>query len=178
MDLNIWLVSGWRGVGKTPFCQKIIRQAQQSGWDVAGIISVPVYQDGEKISIWAENIRSTEKRLLASTSRQNTNEIILGKWFVQQDAIHWGNDVITQSTPCDLLVVDELGPLELESNQGWNSALKVLLKGEYKFALVVIRPELIQKAIEIFAPRQIVEITNADEIDRKAEYFAAEMLRG
>ena len=44
--------------------------------------------------------------------------------------------------PCDLLVIDEIGPLELEMGQGLTNALDALRQADYRLALVSIRPAL------------------------------------
>jgi nucleoside-triphosphatase THEP1 len=53
---------------------------------------------------------------------------------------------LARATPCHLLVVDELGPLEIEREEGLLKAFDVLRRGDFALALVVIRPELVVKA--------------------------------
>jgi nucleoside-triphosphatase THEP1 len=48
------------------------------------------------------------------------------------------------ATPCDVLVVDELGPLELIHGKGWIVALDILQARNYRAALVVVRPCLLE----------------------------------
>ena len=55
-----------------------------------------------------------------------------------------GARVLAHATPCDLLVVDELGPVELLGGRGWANALEVLRRGNFGTALVVCRPELLE----------------------------------
>jgi nucleoside-triphosphatase THEP1 len=55
-----------------------------------------------------------------------------------------GARVLAHATPCDLLVVDELGPIELLGGRGWANALEVLRPGNFGTALVVCRPELLE----------------------------------
>jgi hypothetical protein len=56
--------------------------------------------------------------------------------------------VLSAATPCDLLIVDELGPLELVGGHGWVHALDVLRKGDFGAALVVCRPSLLDELEE------------------------------
>ncbi|MDR2108095.1 MAG: hypothetical protein LBP28_01360 [Coriobacteriales bacterium] len=52
-----------------------------------------------------------------------------------------------------LLVVDELGPLELEHRGGFSSAVQLLLAGPtwlWPDALIVVRPRLVNRARELF----------------------------
>lgn len=60
----------------------------------------------------------------------------------------------------DYLVVDELGPLELERGEGLTNAIELLKSDEYKKALVVVRPYLVEKAKEIFKYHEIITIDN------------------
>ena len=52
----------------------------------------------------------------------------------------WGNQTLNTSTPCDVLVVDELGPLEFERGIGLQNGFTAIDSRNFDFALVVIRP--------------------------------------
>jgi nucleoside-triphosphatase THEP1 len=71
-----------------------------------------------------------------------------------------------QSAP-GLLVVDELGPLELEHGGGFSSAVRLLLAGPtplWPDALIVVRPRLIDKARKLFqAAWGDIELLNIQE---------------
>ena len=54
--------------------------------------------------------------------------------------------MLSQAESCDLLVIDEVGPLEVERGKGWVSAFDVLRAGDYVLALLVVRLELIAQA--------------------------------
>ena len=53
--------------------------------------------------------------------------------------------MLCSATPCGLLVIDELGPLEVEKGKGWSSAFGILAKAEFALGLVVVRPELVER---------------------------------
>ena len=72
-------------------------------------------------------------------------------WKYGSEVFTWASEVLFSATPCDLLLVDEVGPLELLGNRGWVSALDVLRRGDFQAALVVCRPSLmnlLEDAIE------------------------------
>jgi len=69
-----------------------------------------------------------------------------------------GNQAIAAAPPCDLLVVDELGPLEFEQNIGWRATFEILEGQKYKLAIVVIRPECIQAFAKMGFAFQVEEI--------------------
>lgn len=72
------------------------------------------------------------------------------------------NDHFKNLVQFDYLVVDELGPLELVRGEGLTNAVELLKSGEFKKALVVVRPHLIDKAKDIFGNSKIdvLEINN------------------
>ncbi|MCE5254337.1 MAG: nucleoside-triphosphatase [Actinomycetia bacterium] len=82
-------------------------------------------------------------------------------WEFDSGVFAWANDVLTRSLPCDLLVVDEVGPLELLGDRGWAGALAVLESGEYRAAMVVCRPGLLNALRERLpgSAYAVVEVT-------------------
>lgn len=170
--MNLFLVTGVSGSGKTTFCREMVKAAQRSAWQVAGLLSLPEYDGSEKIGIWTQDLRSGEKRMLASVQRQSENDLLFGKWFFNSQALEWGKDVLKTSIPCDLLVVDELGPLELKLSQGWTNALDVILTGQFRLALVVIRPELVELVQPILDFSQVITLSKVDEVPDKAPQYS------
>jgi nucleoside-triphosphatase THEP1 len=63
-----------------------------------------------------------------------------------QTVLVWVNQVLAAAVPCDMLAVDELGPLEFEFSQGWSAGLTALDSRNYRVGLVTIRPELLSAA--------------------------------
>jgi nucleoside-triphosphatase len=177
MDVNLWIITGWRGSGKTTFCRKMLETARLSGWDSAGLVSPAVFQDGIKDSIWAEDIRSGEKRLLAAAHQQTETDLVFGDWYFNRKTFEWGNQVLLSSIPCDLLVIDELGPLEFNLSMGWVSALDVVKTARFRLALLVIRPELLELAQGILQPTQIIHLNNVNEVHPNDLYTSASAAR-
>ena len=151
----------------------MVRAAQQSAWQVAGLLSLPKYAGSEKISIWAQDLHCEEKRLLASVQRKDENDLVFGKWFFNRQTLVWGKDVLKASIPCDLLVVDELGPIELRLSQGWTNALDVILTGQFHLALVVIRPELVELVQPFLNFNQVISFSKVDEVAEKVLHYSS-----
>lgn len=167
MDIDRWIITGWRGSGKTSFCQAMIEPARQAGWKAAGIFSPAVEKNGIKEFIDAVDIRTGEKRLLAAAQRQTGDDFSFGDWFFNQGTLEWGNKVIANSLPCDLLVIDEIGPLEFYYSMGWDNALEVIQRTDFRLALVVVRPELVEAVSGIIQPTQIIHLNGVDEVSSR-----------
>ena len=129
------------GVGKTTACLRAVELAQARGLRVAGVLSLPVYQGQAKTAIALRDIVGEQERILARGDHAGEGPRV-GIWTFDPASVAWGQQVLASLPPCDLLVIDEIGPLELEMGQGLTNALDALRQADYRLALVSIRPAL------------------------------------
>lgn len=140
------LVSGPIGAGKTAFCLAAIELARTRSWDVSGLISRPFFEGGVKTAIDALNLRNGETRRLACLREGRSAAIATQNWYFDAEVLDWGNEVLRRAVPCDMLVVDEMGPLEFERQQGWLEGLHALDSRLYQLAFATVRPNLLLRA--------------------------------
>jgi nucleoside-triphosphatase THEP1 len=140
----IILLTGESGCGKTTLCARIVAARRTRGVDVAGVLTLPRFADGEKIGMDAVDVRTNERVALAERAARGAGTADL-KWKFDAAALARGAQMLRAATPCDLFVVDELGPLELIHSQGWIGALEILRAKNYRAALVVVRPSLVEE---------------------------------
>lgn len=155
------ILSGPRGAGKTTLLQQTIERLRDQIGDIAGILSLPVEENGQKVAIDGLNLRSGERRRLAIRNPGGKGDLKTDNWAFDPTAMQWADDVLATSAPCDLLFVDELGVLEFGRGQGWLSGLKALDERHYHTAIVVIRPELVEEAQKRWHGSRMVEVTSA-----------------
>jgi nucleoside-triphosphatase THEP1 len=164
MDVKIppiWVLTGGRGAGKTVHCRALIEQARTSGWGVAGLLSPGIFKDGVKTGILTQDLRAGESRPLAMLSTLNversTFKLELGQWLFDPTVMDWGNQILQSRQPCDLFIVDELGPLEFFRGEGWVNAFDALRQVRYRLGVVVIRPECVDAFAKMGFSFQVVE---------------------
>ena len=145
------MLTGEHGSGKTSVCAQVVADARARGLDVAGIITG---RSGPEPDASREvvDVRSGSRRLFgartvkaeagAVSSADFTSDPLTPRWKYGSEVFTWASEVLAGATPCDLLLVDEVGPLELLGRRGWVSALDVLRGGDFRAALVVCRPTL------------------------------------
>lgn len=159
--MSLYLLSAPSGAGKTAFCAALAEQARAAGWDVAGVLCPPVFENGVKTGILAQNLRTRATRPLAISNAQlpiSNYQLPLGQWLFSPSALAWGNEIFASSLPCDLFIVDELGPLELIRGEGWTNALEALRQAKYKIGIAVVRPGLLETAQKLFPRAQALSL--------------------
>lgn len=157
-ELKIWIITGPCQVGKTRFCSHLINQAQIQNLTIAGVICPPVFEEQQKTAITIEDLKTHDRKTLAIKRTTETEGLLTERWAFDEEVLTWGNQVLADTAGCDLLLVDELGPLEFNRGQGWQNGLHAIDKGEYQIAVVVIRPALVETAVKRWPQAQIVEI--------------------
>jgi len=172
---RLWLVTGERGAGKTRFSRRVAELARKAGWQVGGLISPAVFEGQDKIGIQLESLFSGEARPLAVKKAQPSFNRVLGEWHFDAQALAWGNGELTNALAAvknqkqmELLVIDEIGPLEILRKEGWTAALPLLNSLVYRVGLVVIRPELVETARQLLPALQGT-ITLEPGMDTQAE---------
>jgi nucleoside-triphosphatase len=168
---RVVLLTGERGAGKTQLCQRVVSQARQSGYSCAGVLSPAIILRGEKVGLHLADVATGEERLLAEADRAG-GEVRWGKYRFVRVTLEWAVELLRRATPCDLLVVDELGPLELKLGQGLVAALDVLEEGAFSLALVVVRPELVDDVRERLRSAEISVL----QVDLQSRELLAEQI--
>ncbi len=175
---NILLITGDRGTGKTTLCSHLIQSAQSLNWETRGVLSLSRFTNGAKARIEAQDIHSGKHQLLAwrrSPGQKIGNSLSIGHWMFNEKTFEWGNKLLKEATHCDLLVVDELGPLEFQIRQGWCEGVNAILAGRYRLLIVVVRFEFIQRALQRW-PQAYVVLLNEDSLVDMCDLLSTKFL--
>ena len=156
---KIILLTGEIESGKTSYCLDVLKIAREQRIQVAGLLSPGIFEGGEKISIDALNLKSGTRRRLAELKENQTLGLETKRWSFYPEVVLWGNQVLQDAIPTDLLMVDELGPLEFHQNSGWINGFDVLESNAFQVALVVIRPSLIKEASQHWNIAQTIDLS-------------------
>jgi len=135
------VISGVRGTGKTSLIMGLIKEFQCQGIDVKGVLSPGVFDGEEKIAIEMIDLAAGESRLFARLAEEATTTLQFGDWAFSQETIQWANQRLSLIESADVLVVDEIGPLELDMNRGLHTGLDLLASDIYRLAVITVRPK-------------------------------------
>jgi nucleoside-triphosphatase THEP1 len=138
MARNTIILTGERGVGKTTICQKAVALAQSKHYACRGILTLSLPNEERDVV----DVGSGDKRRL-TVGPDAEQVVIQGRFRFDPETLAWGNQVLSHAHDCEFLVIDELGPLEIERGGGWYRAFYALQRNEYSLAVAVVRPELV-----------------------------------
>jgi iron complex transport system ATP-binding protein len=142
------LVTGLSGVGKTTWCSKLAQLATEKGLSVTGILSPGIFRGDRKIGIGVKDLHTNEHRQLAKLRDDEDAQLATPRWTFDPDALAWANAKLKDSPEGDLLIIDELGPLEFLRDEGLLAGLARIDAGNYRVACVVVRSSLLPKALQ------------------------------
>ncbi len=139
-DRRILVLTGRRGSGKTTACLELIEDARRHGLDCAGLVSPARIENGRRTGSDVVDVRTGERGPFAFAVEDEGG---VRRHRFDDDVATWARARLDAACPCRLLVVDELGPLELELGLGWPNALDILRAADFGIAVVVVRPWLV-----------------------------------
>lgn len=171
----LFILTGEFEIGKTRWLEAELAYLRANGVPAAGVIAPGIWErtpdgfdkrgidnvllpEGGRIRFALRSDLSSEGVVEAA----HANETCF-KWRIEEDAVNQVNDLFRAlivkrdeavAFP-SLLVVDELGPLELVRGAGLTQALSLLDMGPsqaYPHAIIIVRPALVECACERFAP--------------------------
>jgi nucleoside-triphosphatase len=165
----IWIISGPRGVGKTRFCSNLVENARRQGLLVKGVTCPAVFSQGIKTAIDVEDLASQKRYRLAQAKNYDGCGTVTDHWDFDANVMAMTDHLLADAHDCDLVVLDELGPLEFKMGKGWQNGLMLIDQKDFDNALVVIRPELVGDAMERWPTAKVIEIPPMlDEVGEKA----------
>jgi len=184
--VSIALLSGEIGAGKTTVCQRVVNLARSRGYACGGLLTPALIEDGRKVGIVGVDLGSGGRRVMARIDRDLGGPCV-GCYHFTADAFAWANAIIASAVKanCDLLVVDEIGPLELVQGGGLAPALDLL--SAVPRALIVVRISLVdalrrrlkpvgRARVPALPPEVRVFVTTAGSRDRLPDEVASWLL--
>ena len=151
--LILW--TGERHSGKTTSAAKLVRRARNEGYNVAGLLAQALYHDGRLVGFDAVDLRSKRRAPLA---RRNSNANKVGSFDFIAEGLKLGNAALSLAATesADLIIVDEFGPLELNS-EGWRKSVDLLFRSSSAVILLIVRRELARQVQRLYTDAPSVE---------------------
>lgn len=147
---NIWILTGEKQIGKTTF----LRQWVETRRDIAGFLSPIVggkrfFYDIENQTFTPMEIITTEQNEILNVGRFQFSKLIFEQ--VEQKILA----MLKNDKGIKIVVIDEIGTLELEQKKGLYHTLIQLLSNSLSFdLLLVVRSSLIENISQLIESYQ------------------------
>ncbi len=148
----VFIISGKIGSGKTTHLIEILQLLKDSGSKLSGIIAHGLLDDNLRTGFDVEDINSGQRVPLCRQENMDDHAEQTGQFSFSKAGIEFGMNALDKE--CDLLVIDEIGPLEL-SGGGWSKKMHA----SFTPLLLVVRDELVTKIESLFL--NVIDISDS-----------------
>ena len=144
---SIIIITGDIHQGKTTFAKKIVMDLLERKVGIAGFLSIGINENGQRCGFNLVDIESQNEFELC-TNKKDESRLKFGQFYFNKDSLLRGEEVLSPENLCNkqLIVIDEIGPLEL-SDKGWSSSIEKLVSTSKIPHLWVVRKSILKKVI-------------------------------
>jgi nucleoside-triphosphatase THEP1 len=158
-DQKVFILTGGIQQGKTTSIIELIRELRNRNIQLAGIYCPRVMDNSVTTGYQIVDIRShTERKFLVTDDDTNPEKI--GRFSIIREGLDLGRNalVISDNEPCQLVIIDEVGILELDG-EGWAKNIDELKRAGHSI-LMVVRDKWVERVIERwkFKPSEIFNV--------------------
>ena len=165
------VVTGPSGCGKTPLVGQVVDSLAGGGTPVVGFVQPAIVEDGEKTGFEIRNLATGETAELARKVAQGEGRHGTAYRF-RDGGFALAGRALEGAAPGAVLVIDELGPVELRGGGHWPAVERALKTEGLAGVIVVVRRTLVPTLVEAL---DAVDVTVVD-LEREADDPAAMVL--
>lgn len=160
--MQLIIFTGEKQVGKTTFMQELIKEE-----GVNGILS-PVL-DGKRYFV------SKHQKHYCMESANNEQVFEVGRFRFRKKAFADATDHLLdfwQNNSYHTIILDELGPLELQNKGFWSCLMRILKMPISKTLIIVVRKSILNEVIEKFQFQKahIIPFSHKDDLTKLIEH--------
>jgi len=179
-EKRVFVVTGTIGEGKTAWLATLAGMLKDKGVSVGGILALRIVEDGittgYDISDISTGIRTPFLRYTGSETMGVERFTVIDSGY-RAGYIALDPDF---SRKKDVVIVDEVGPLELRG-RGWSTRISELLGETKPILIIAVRKSLTESVIEKYGIKdfRIIEVGSGDAVGFASEIaaFTAKRLR-
>ncbi|MEM3073750.1 MAG: NTPase [Nitrososphaerales archaeon] len=179
MVKRIWLLTGEPGSGKTTAIMKIVNTVRAKGYSIGGVVSLEKRVKGVRMGFDIVDLLSGNRVLLASVEQKMGPRV--GKYRVNLKGLSdlAAKALIEAAQRCDLIICDEIGPMEMASPEFRKAVKEAVSSG--KPIIGVIHKHLRDPLADELRASEDVEVVeidlyNSDEIVSKISEVVLNLL--
>ena len=182
MPKRVLLVTGSPGVGKTTLLLRVVEALKAKGYSFGGMVSREVRSCGARVGFEILDLADSSRHGWLAHVNQKTGPQV-GRYRVNlEDLDNVGVEAVLRAVrECDIVAIDEIGPMELFSEKFRRAVLEAVESG--KLVIAVVHWKARDKIIEALKKREDAEIFNVTcenrgELHKTVVQKAQEFLNG
>lgn len=162
---NHIFLTGRPRIGKTTVILKCISEVKEAGLRIGGMISQEIREEGVRVGFKIVDLKTGEEGILAHINQKSGPSI--GKYKIcLEDLDRIGVKAILEACKeADLIVIDEVGPMELYSKAFRKAVLEALNSGRMVLGTIHYRAR--EHLIDAIKSREDVELLEVRYENRK-----------
>lgn len=180
MQKRVFLLTGSPGVGKTTVLTKCVINLSEKGVSVGGMVSSEIREGKARVGFEIRDLTNSQHGILAHVNQKRGPKV--GKYRVNLEDLHnIGAQAIRKALrKCDLIAIDEIGPMELFSEE-FKEAVEEALESR-KLVLAVVHYRADDEIISKVKSRKdaetiIVTVENRKELAQEIVEEIQKILR-
>jgi len=151
---NHVIITGEVGIGKTAVCIKLVDQCRIDGIPISGILTIKTDRN-HRIT---EDIQTGDRKVLAVLDVKS-ERISESRYTFLEEGIRFANSVIRKSGEGSIVLIDEIGPLEL-NGKGFTASDELLDSKSSVQCILVIRKSILPAFLKKHSQKfTIIEVT-------------------
>ena len=158
----IFILTGPVHSGKTTLLKKVVRELKEKKYRIDGFLSETVWKKEEIVGYDLFDLKKERSiPFIRKTGEKEWQKI--GSYFFIPQSLDEAEKIIVRGKEADILVVDEVGPLEL-SGKGFWPALKQVIFHPLNSYLLVVRINILKDFLAMLGKSKvkIFDIKNKD----------------
>lgn len=166
----IYILTDEVSSGKTTFLMKVIQEFKKKKVRVSGFLSERVLKNGKCAGYDLFDLKE-EKRTPFIRREGKKGWQRVGPYFFIPQGLLKAHKIILQSKKTELLVVDEVGPLELEGRGLW-PALEQVIFEPFKKSLLVVRKNILKDFLKFLSKKRSYQKSCRGKREAKSSFLS------
>ena len=143
----IYILTGPVHSGKTTFLKKVIRELREKKFIIGGFLSESIWKNNECTGYDLLDLNEEKSfPFIRRTGEKKWQKV--GPYFFIPECLDRAKNIIFQNNNADLLIVDEVGPLEQAGKGLWPALKHVIFQSSIN-CLLVVRINILDNFLEI-----------------------------
>ncbi len=171
------IITGEVGTGKTSFLKKLIVRFEEQNIKTGGLLSKRIYQNEKLEGYDLFSIKQNKYVPLIREKCFSENDLSLGSYYFNSETINIGNKILLEDSKLsDILIIDEIGPLELNNN-GWANTITTILTSTKIPMIWIVRTSLLHEVQRKWGIQASLVINEIKNDEKNIEFYADKIIQ-